>query len=149
MSNYETFSDWVLRARNNVPRSGPWPYVYEDADGDRVEIHFSDVDVIAERIDLTLTLYRDRESKQVMGAAIEGITSLLDQLHRKLPGFAFNVRKSTIDLRVLLIATQLLTSYEAASRHYLALIDRLAQQDSPTRLRLAHLAPTSAETAGE
>lgn len=126
VTSHENFASWVLNAVESTSPITTYPQVYEDRDGDRIEIYLSADDFIADWLDRRLTVFRDRRSGDAVGGAIQGITSMLELLCSKLPGFAFNIRDSKIDLNVVLTAAQLCEQNDAVSMHYLALSKTLA-----------------------
>jgi hypothetical protein len=126
MNNHENFANWVLESAQCGVADTQYPYVYEDRDGDRVEFFLSDDDFVADRIDGRLTVYRDRESGNLVGGSIKGVTALLDRLCREFAGFAFNIRDGKIDLKVVLSAVQLQEQDEVLSMHYRTLFEKLA-----------------------
>ena len=120
------FADWILKHDDVGAAQASFPFIYEDADGDRVEFFLCADDYVAERIDSRLTVYRHRESGELVGGSIKGIRSLFERLCREFPGFAFNIRDGKIDLKVVFSAVQLQEHDEVLSMHYRTLFETLA-----------------------
>jgi len=82
-----------------VPESEPeFPFVAYDADGDCVEFLSTGEGFYAERVDSLVTVYRSRESDEIIGSLVKGVRAHLDKIIGKCPGFRVEVQDGKIKL---------------------------------------------------
>lgn len=124
MTSNETFSDWALQPKSE-DSAQPFPFLYEDEDGDRAEFLFNDEDRLAERVDGRLTIYRGRESGDIVGGSIKGLKQLRERLLREFDGFAFCVKEGRVELVIVFAATLLKQKDEVLSMHYRTVFDQI------------------------
>jgi len=80
------------------------PAVTYIPEGDCLECVFSAEDYRAERIDGRITIYRGRETGQVVGAVIKGFRRLLTHITKNCVGFTTVVHSKSAKLEYLLLA---------------------------------------------
>lgn len=142
MNDEKKFSEWVLRDAPETYDENRFPLVYEDEDGDRAEFLLSDEDRVSERIDGRLTIYRGRESGEIVGGSIKGVRQLRSRLLNEFDGFAFCVKEGRVDLAVIFAAAMFKQTDEVLSMHYKSVFDRLRLYDVKSGLFISgDLAP--------
>jgi len=80
------------------------PTVTYIPEGDCLECVFSTEDYRAERVDGRITVYRGRESDQIVGAVINGFRRLLNHIVRNCAGFQTITHTRTAKLEYVLLA---------------------------------------------
>jgi len=80
------------------------PGAYYDPDGDCIEFFAKTGGFYAERIDELLTVYRSRESGEIIGSLVKGISRLFRQMNRHMPGFVVEVHDGEVELQHVLRA---------------------------------------------
>jgi hypothetical protein len=80
------------------------PLVTYDADGDCIEFLTSDQSFYAEQVDPLVTVYYDRETGEVIGSLIKGISRFLREVLERAPGFKIEIQDGRIKLEHLLTA---------------------------------------------
>lgn len=131
--NTADFENWVLSGDNSENVTREFPQVYSDHDGDRLEFVLSDEDRIADRIDHRLTVYRGRESGEIVGGSIKGLAGLGSRLLAEFDGFAFCISEGKANLALIFAAAALKQSDQVLAMHYQSVFDRL----SMTRIEVA------------
>jgi hypothetical protein len=102
MSNSSDFADLVL---SKVDRGREFAVQVEyDPDGDCIEFLVSDEDFYAERIDALVTVYYGRESGQIIGSLVKGVSKLVKSLLERYPGFRIDIQDGRIRLEHLFTA---------------------------------------------
>ncbi|MBN2375204.1 MAG: hypothetical protein JXD22_02295 [Sedimentisphaerales bacterium] len=74
------------------------PGAYYDPDGDCIEFLTEPHDFYAERIDDLVTVYYSRETNEIIGSLIKGVSSLRKKLLDKYPGFIVEVQDGKVHL---------------------------------------------------
>lgn len=93
MSN-EDFAKKVLQTPpNDKPFKAEVSY---DIDGDCLEFIAKPDDFYAERVDDLLTVYYSRETNEIIGSLIKGVSNFYKCLLRRVPGFQVEVRDGRI-----------------------------------------------------
>lgn len=129
MNNSKNFSDWVLCDAPENYDDRRFPLVYEDEDGDRAEFILSDEDKISERVDGRLTIYRGRESGEIVGGSIKCVRQLRQRLLNEFAGFAFLLREGKIELAIVFAAAMFKQKDEVLTMHYKNVYDKLRLYD--------------------
>lgn len=124
MNNHE-FSDWVMHDAPTEYDDDRFPLVYEDEDGDRVEFLISGEERISERVDGRLTVYRGRESGEIVGGSIKGLNQLRKRLLSEFSGFAFCVQDGRVELTMIVAAALLKQTDAVLSMHYRQVFDAI------------------------
>jgi len=92
-------------------REGPFePISHYDPDGDCIEFIASDESFRRERVDSLVTVYIGRESGDVMGCFIKGVSKHVRAMLQTHPGYKVEIHDGSIRLEVL-FAFQLTESY--------------------------------------
>src|SRR4051812_37562252 len=74
---------------------------YYDPDGDCFEFVASDESYRAERLDSLVTVYIGRETKEVVGAMIKGVSKFVRETLQHYPGFKIMIRDGKVELKFL------------------------------------------------
>ncbi len=74
------------------------PGAYYDPHGDCIEFLIEPHDFYAERIDDLVTVYYSRETNEIIGSLIKGVSSLRENLLDKYPGFIVEIQDGKICL---------------------------------------------------
>ena len=124
MSN-ENFADAVLRlAKVQEPFVPTATYI---RDGDCIEFVLAPDDYVARRMDGLVTVYYSRETGNVVGSLIKGVSGFCRKMLKQMPGFRIAIEGRTVKLEHIFLA-QLWTQPPdpknvALIRTYDALID--------------------------
>lgn len=86
-----------------------------DPDGDCIEFISRPEDFYAERIDSLVTVYYGRESGEVVGSLIKGVSKLKEKLRKEAPGFFIFIDDGKVQLRHLFMAHVLTTKVDPQS----------------------------------
>ncbi len=97
------FSQFVVSLADCTTPTGA-AQVLHDPDGDCIEFVATDDDFYAERVDSLVTVYRERESEEIIGCLIKGVHAFLECLSEKLPGFRLEIVDQRIKLNMLFTA---------------------------------------------
>jgi hypothetical protein len=91
-----TFNELVL---SKVSPGGSFrPMATYDADGDCIDFLTSNESYRAERIDSLVTVYYGRESKEIIGSLIKGVSKFVREVVERSPGFKIEIRDGRIKL---------------------------------------------------
>jgi hypothetical protein len=71
---------------------------YYGPDGDCIEFLARPDNFYAERVDDLVTVYYSEDTGEVLGSLIKGVTSLRDELLKRLPGFQIEIRHGKVKL---------------------------------------------------
>ncbi len=93
--NNDDFANALLNLRDESPFA---PRAYHNKDGDCLEILWSDEDFVAERIDPLVTVYCGRESNELVGCVIKGLTTRLQEFLQQSPGLIIEVNDGDLTL---------------------------------------------------
>ena len=74
------------------------PIVSYDPDGDCIEFLTKPDSFYAERIDDLVTVYYSHETKEVVGSLIKGVSEFFEEIVRRCPGFAIEIRDGRVRL---------------------------------------------------
>lgn len=74
------------------------PGAHYDPDGDCIEFLIEPHDFYAERIDDLITVYYSRETNEIIGSLIKGVSGLRKKLLGKCPGFIVEVQDGKVCL---------------------------------------------------
>lgn len=96
---YEKKVDQIASSTNSFKAGA-----YYDPDGDCIEFLIKPHDFYAERIDDLITVYYSRETNEIIGSLIKGISSLRKKLLDKYPGFIVEIQDGKVYLAHLLRA---------------------------------------------
>jgi hypothetical protein len=77
------------------------PMAHYDADGDCIEFIVTNETFRAERIDSLVTVYIGRESNEVVGSLIKGVSSYIKGVVDRFPGFKIEIEDGRIKLEHL------------------------------------------------
>ena len=64
------------------------PVATYDKDGDCVEFLITSENFYAERVDSLVTVYYSRETNEIVGSLIKGVSGYCQKLKKKMPGFS-------------------------------------------------------------
>jgi hypothetical protein len=98
------------------------PTAYYDADGDCIEFFLSPEEFRAERLDRWVTVYRGRESGQIVGSLIKNIKR---ELFVKFPGIDIDVIGERVHIKHLLRAPAYSTGDQTVQKIYRDMLDRV------------------------
>jgi hypothetical protein len=101
--NNDEFADALLKLRDELPFT---PRAYHNKDGDCLEILWSNEDFVAQRIDPLVTVYYGRESNELVGCVIKGLTTRLQQYLQQSPGLIIEVNDGDLTLSQFFRAQQ-------------------------------------------
>ncbi len=88
-----------------VPAENFRPAAFYNHDGDCIEFFFSNEPFTAERLDSLLTVYRGRESNEVVGSLIKGVSKIFRGILKRAPGFKIpEIRDGRVKLEYLITA---------------------------------------------
>ncbi len=87
------------------------PTATYDPDGDCIEFLISDDDFYAERLDGLVTVYYSRETNEIVGSLIKGVSAFCKRILKHCPGFAIEVRDGPVYLSLLFRAQLWTESY--------------------------------------
>ncbi len=90
---YENKVDQIASSTNSFKAGA-----YYDPDGDCIEFLIEPHDFYAERIDDLITVYYSRETNEIIGSLIKGVSSLCKKLLNKYPGFIVEVQDGKVYL---------------------------------------------------
>jgi hypothetical protein len=107
---------WNARA----PDAGFTPGLHYDQDGDCLEFLVSNEAFVAERLDKWVTVYRGRESGQVIGSLIKNVRELL----QRNPGLRIEVESGPVRLSHFLQAPKFSATSEPVVRMYQQIIQK-------------------------
>lgn len=94
--NNEEFQRLVL---DQVPEEGVFkPMAIYDRDDDSIEFLTSKESYRIERIDSLVTVYYSRESGEIIGSLIKGVSRFLREVVERLPGFVVEIHDGKIKL---------------------------------------------------
>jgi hypothetical protein len=124
----QSFADRVLELSD--PMKPFKPEAYYDADGDCIEFIISGDDFYAERIDELVTVYYSRDSNQIIGTLIKGVTAFLKAVEQKLPGLCVEVKDGPVRLEHLFLAKKWTTGDRVTTIKYEKLIEIAEQHDA-------------------
>lgn len=122
----DNFQNWLSTEIAETPAERIFPMVFDDHDGDRVEFFLTDEDRIAERVDARLTIYRGRETGEIVGGAIKGLRNLHQRLSVEFDAFAFFIKEGRINLSFIFAAEMLKQSNEVLAMHYQSVFEKLS-----------------------
>lgn len=71
-----------------------FPIIYQDENGDCIEVYASDEPFFGERIDGRVTIYRGQESGDVVGVMVKGVKTWLSRILNEYPGFRLEIDDS-------------------------------------------------------
>lgn len=92
------------------PEGEPFtPAAYYDRDGDCIEFIAAPDAFFGERVDDLVTVYYSRDTGEIVGSLIKGISALCNRMLKDLPGFGIEIHDGRVKLRHLFRA-QLWTS---------------------------------------
>ena len=80
------------------------PAAFYNHDGDCIEFFFSNEPFKAERLDSLVTVYRGRDSNEVVGSLIKGVSKLVKGILKRAPGFKIEIRDGRVKLEYLIMA---------------------------------------------
>lgn len=115
------------------------PTAYYDADGDCIEFFLSNEEFRAERLDRWVTVYRGRQSGEIVGSLIKNIKR---ELFVKFPGISLDVVSHRVHIKHILRAPAWSTDDELVHKVYREV---LARVDTTPDLE-AELAPCGTGT---
>lgn len=75
-----------------------------DPDGDCIEFITKPDSFYAERVDDLVTVYYSQNSKQIIGSLIKGVSEFCNEIMKKWPGFAIEIRDGKVMLAHLFLA---------------------------------------------
>lgn len=91
-----------------------------DPDGDCLEFIAADEAFVGERVDKWVTVYRGRDSGEVVGSLIKNVKELLS----KNPGLAIEIRSGPVCLSHILLAPKFSATSELSVRIYRQIIQK-------------------------
>lgn len=106
-TDFETFVLDQMRSHYDPDR---FPIIYQDEGGDCVEAFCSDEPFNGERVDGRITVYRGRNSNEVVGAQIKGIKTWIARILATYPGFHLDIVDSGNEILGILFHIEQLTA---------------------------------------
>jgi hypothetical protein len=101
MTDNKDFEQLIL---SQVPTTPFKPLAHYDPDGDCIEFIASDESFYAERIDSLVTVYYGRQSKEIVGSLIKGVSKFMREIIKRAPGFRIEIVDGRIKLKHLFTA---------------------------------------------
>ena len=92
----QTFEELVMSHASATPAAPPM--VHYDPDGDCIEFLASNDSFYAERIDSLVTVYYSRETGEIIGSLIKGVSRFFKDVVERAPGFRVEIRDGRIKL---------------------------------------------------
>ncbi len=93
----------TLMAR--VPKTQPsYPLVFQNHDGDCIEVLVSNDSYRAERVDSLVTVYVNRENGELVGVLIKGVGDFIQSMVERFPGFKVDIVDRKVKLECLFTA---------------------------------------------
>jgi hypothetical protein len=93
-----------LLARTAELQRHAYPCAFYNVEGDCIEILLSDESYHAQRQDHLLTWLVSRSDGRIVGLVMKRVKAFIDEVLRKLPGFAIEIREGRIRLVYLVTA---------------------------------------------
>ncbi len=87
-----------------VPAENFRPAAFYNHDGDCIEFFISNEPFKAKRLDNLLTVYIGRETNQVVGSLIKGISGIFKGILRRAPGFKIEIQDGRVKMEHLFTA---------------------------------------------
>jgi hypothetical protein len=109
------------------------PAACYDPDGDCLEFHCSEEPFTAERLDKWVTVYRGRESNEVVGSLIKNIRQLLSAF----PGLRIDIESGPVKLEHMLIAPWYANGDRIAHGVYREVVERVKSAELSADLEAA------------
>jgi len=100
-----------------VPTTDFRPLATYNPEGDCIEFLVSNESFRAERIDSLVTVYYGRESKEIVGSLIKGVSGFIAETLRRNPGFQIDIEGGRVKLCHLFTAKMWLSPDEIKDRH--------------------------------
>jgi len=105
MTGKRETSDFAQEVLSRVKRGrGFTPQVTYDPDGDCIEFIAKPDSFYAERVDQLLTVYYSRETREVIGSLIKGVSKLLARIKSNYPNFRIEIQDGKVRLEHLFTA---------------------------------------------
>lgn len=106
MANEIDLNDAFAQDLLSRMRTEPWlsPKVFDNRDGDCIEVLLSNDSYRAERVDSLVTVYVNRETGAIVGALVKGVRSFIKQAVQKFPGFKIEIMDGRVKLEYLFTA---------------------------------------------
>jgi len=99
------FGKFVMGIAKDAKRAKPFePTVHYDPDGDCIEFLTKPDSFYAERIDDLVTVYYSHETNEVIGSLIKGVSEFCENIVKRCPGFAIEIRDGRVHLAHLFLA---------------------------------------------
>lgn len=77
------------------------PSAFYNPDGDCIEFFASNEPFKAKRIDNLVTVYIGRDSNEVVGSLIKGVSEIFHRILKQVPGFKIEIRGGRIKMELL------------------------------------------------
>lgn len=92
----DSFAEKVLAMASDT---APFvPTADYDPDGDCIEFLTTNADFYAERVDDLVTVYYDRQTREIMGSLIKGVRDFVQKVLETNPGFAIEIHDGRVRL---------------------------------------------------
>jgi hypothetical protein len=98
----DAFAQDVLARIPTTPWSGP--KIFQNDDGDCLEVLLSTDSYVAKRLDSLVTVYVNRENGQLVGALVKGIRAFISEMVERIPGFKIEIMDNKVKLEYLFTA---------------------------------------------
>lgn len=107
MANEVDLNDAFAQDLLSRVRTEPWssPRVFDNRDGDCIEVLLSDDSYRAERVDSLVTVYVNRDNGALVGALVKGVRSFIKQTVQRFPGFKIEIMDGKVRLQCLFTAS--------------------------------------------
>lgn len=104
MAGATDFSEMVMDHAQAVSSEPFETQVYYDRDGDCIEFLTAPDDFYAERVDNLVTVYYSRESGEIIGSLIKGVSTTIKSILDRMPGFKIEIQDGRVRLEHLFAA---------------------------------------------
>ncbi|MHB8864468.1 MAG: hypothetical protein ACYC6N_18850 [Pirellulaceae bacterium] len=106
MANEIDLNDAFAQELLSHVRTGSWsgPKIFDNREGDCIEVWLSDDSYRAERVDSLVTVYVNRENGELVGALVKGVRSFIRKTVATIPGFVIEIMDGKVKLEYLFTA---------------------------------------------
>jgi hypothetical protein len=107
MANEIDLNDAFSQELLSKVATAPWttPKVLSNPDGDCIEVLLSNDNYRAERLDSLVTVYVNRDTGELVGALVKGITRFVKKTVEQIPGFVIEIEDGKVKLEYLFTAS--------------------------------------------
>lgn len=126
-------NDFLAECESKATGAKFSPAAYYDPDGDCIELFLSPESFKAERLDKWVTVYRGRDSNEIVGSLIKNIRELFD----RFPGLQIDLVGRRVRVSHILRAPAWATGDEVVRRVYKDILSKVDEADVVADLQCA------------